>query len=168
MNGDFDTAPTIVEGSTYDASKGNAWFQNDGEQYDTDANGKEMKEQGMIPFNHKITWNDGYITFSGRENNLRQFWFNAGVTAEAGASYKLTLDVKTAKVGEASSIRVGVDGLYNPTATDAVSINNDWKTITVEFTASAEKPVKLFFYGGPGASYTHDFCVDNVVLVKVA
>ena len=137
-------------------------------QYDTDANGQEMKDQGMIPFNHKITWADGYLTFTGRENNLRQFVYVSGVTAEAGATYKLTLDVKTAKVGETSSLRVTIPGLFNATAKDAVAIDNNWKTMTVEFTAASAAPVKLGFYGGPNAGFTHDFCVDNVVLVKVA
>jgi len=164
VNGDFDEAPIIAAGDKYDETKANTWFQNDGDGYEKDNKGQDIKDK-PIHINHKIEWTDGYLTFSGRTNNLRNFWYNGGVTLEPG-NYTLTLDFKTAQKGESTSVRVGVHGLFNPTVNDALAIDNEWKTMTINFEVKEASPLRLNIYGGPGASFKHDFCIDNVVLVK--
>jgi len=163
VNGDFDEKPTVESGA-YDEAKKNTWFENDGNGYELDESGKEIKDKPIF-INHKIDWTDGYLTFSGRTNNLRQFYYNSGVTLEPG-NYTMTLDFKTAKDGESCSVRVGVAGLFNPTTNDALAINNTWKTMTINFEVKEPTEVRLNFWGGPGAIFKKDFCVDNIVLVK--
>ena len=168
-NGDFAKAPTVIEGDKYDSGKKNAWFQNNGMDYKYDINGYPIKDQPKINHDQKITWNEeGYITVSGREYNNRSVWYNTGLTLKAG-TYKLSVDFKTAKAGETSSVRVSADGLFTAAAADALSIKSDaWTTKTVTFKVTQNTALRLSFYGGPGAGYKHDYCIDNIVLEKLS
>lgn len=165
VNGDFAEAPTVIEGDQYNQNKTNAWFQNNGMDYDYDENGKAITSGGKINHDQKITWADGYITVSGREFNLRHIWFNTGLTLQPG-TYELSIDFKTANKDETSSVRVSADGIFSATVQDAVAISNEWVTKTINFTVSEAKLLKINIYGGPGAGFTQDYCIDNVVLIK--
>ncbi len=163
-NGDFAAAPEIVK-EGLDTTK-TAWFANAGEDYHYDANGAALKDQPKYYHDHNVAWNeDGYVTVTGREFNLRKVYFSTGLTLEPG-DYMLSVDCKTANSGEKSNIRIAADKLFNAAAADAFNISNEWFTKTIEFTVTEATPLTLGFYGGPNASFIHDFCVDNVVLIK--
>ena len=164
-NGNFNSEVTVVAGDKYDASVANAWFQNDGPGYEMDSKGAAIKDK-PIQINQKVEWNkQGYITVSGRTNNLRYVYYNSGIMLEPG-DYTFTIDLKAANENETSMLRFAIIDLWSPTINDQVKITEEWTTATVNFTVTEKAPFNLRFFGGAGASYKHDYCVDNMVLIK--
>jgi len=108
---------------------------------------------------------DGYITCSGRTNNVRAFYYTSGKKLEAG-NYVLTFKIKTAAAGETTSMRTSVNGYKEATVNDAYPVTNDWTTVTIEFTSDGNRNFTLRFYGGPNAALKQSFCLDDFVLLK--
>lgn len=166
-NGNFATAPEVVK-EGYDATKP-AWYANAKMDYKYDNKGKAIETEPQFYHDHNVTWNEeGYVTLTGKAFNLAKMYYNPGVTLEAG-SYVLSYDAKCANKGETTSIRlytapVATDKAYQ--AATAVTLTDAWATFTYEFTVTEAGGMRISIYGGPGASYLHDICLDNLVLTK--
>ncbi len=164
VNGDFDEAPAIVTGDQYNDAAVNTWFPMDGNGFEKDNNGVDIEDKPIyIP--HKIEWTDGYITLSGRTNNVRAFQYASGQKLEAG-NYVLSFKIKTAVAGETTQMRTSVNGYKEATVNDAYAVTNEWTTVTMEFTADGSRNFSLRFWGGPNAAFKQSFCLDDFVLIK--
>jgi len=136
----------------------------DGEGFEKDNKGQDIKDK-PIYINHKIEWTDGYITCSGRTNNIRAFQYASGQKLEAG-DYTLTFDIKCAVKGEKTSMRTSVVGYKEATVNDTYAVTDEWSTVTINFTSDGNRNFSLRFWGGSSAGYKQSFCLDNFVLVK--
>ncbi len=148
-NGDFSKEPTIQAGER--SSDQNTWFGNAG-------------VKGEETYTQKITWNDGYLTFSERTKNTRFFYYNGDFKVTPG-TYTISFKVKTANAGERSNIRFAVTNMY--TEKTPIAINDQWKTVSADFTN--EKMTVDFqfeFYGGMNATDIHDICIDDFTLIR--
>lgn len=164
-NGDFTEAPEII--ATFDETR-TAWVENDGEDAKRDSAGKALEEKML--YDHKVEYKDGEILISGRQYNLRPVFYNTGVTLEAG-TYRMSIDVKTAKTGETSYVRVGVSPASNTNAVfftpTPFAVSNDYTTNSAEFTIKESYTAVIKIYGGMSTSYIHDLVVDNIVIEKI-
>ncbi len=165
-NGDLAAAPEVIK-EGYDSTKA-AWYANAAMSYAYDKDGVALKDEPKVYHDQNITWNKlGYVTVTGRLANIGRVWYNHATILEPG-TYVLSVDLRTANVGESSVVRITAGNQDDKAfgAPTSAGINNTWTTFTHEFTIEDAQSVRIAFFGGTGAGHKHDFCIDNVVLIK--
>jgi len=149
VNGDFSKEPTIQPGEL--GTDKNTWYGNAGVKND-------------ITHTQKITWKDGYLTFSDRVGNTRFFYYLGDFDVTPG-TYTFSFKVKTANAGEKSNVRFAVTNMY--TEKTPISISDEWKTVSVDFTnEKSTVQFKFELYGGTSTTDIHDICIDDLSLVR--
>lgn len=104
-----------------------------------------------------------YLAMRDITVNHKGFTYKSGVTLEPG-TYFFSADLRAAVKGQTTMLRAIIN---NETVVGNVWFNNDWSTVSGQFTVTAPTELTVKFFGGPDGSFIHDYDVTNILVTNI-